>query len=1367
MSLGTFMSVITWSPRYTGIASSQDIFNRSESFTVEIGDREERLNFSPPFADNEILDLDIDYRFWANLGFEIDASASFGDVSVVAPLSLGVETEDFVVAGNDITIDTSDWRWDLGSLVAQAGQYSVDVDFVTEMLLSTVEQVEVANGLFPLVHNFNLPDAFFGVPGGEPAIVRDLFTLDSTRPEALADFSIGPVDFNLSLPAQVGVISTALTAAPNGAITAESITAPFFSGGFTLSDLLAGSPEPGFQLISQILDGDLDIPGGSSLDWTLFDIGVDVEFNLAREVVFTPTDHSLTVEDLSDSSSVQTGQLGDTFTFASAANGDDASFQMTADLEGEISQRWGIAADLVIPFELLQLQIQSASGNELSFGPLLQDQFRFNILDPVYFVELDTIPLDLGTQSLDFSVNVLTDEEVINVDPGGDPDNPDGEPTAVPELPLVSLGNAVEVVEGNVLRVPVGLDRISTAPISIGFSLTPITAEAFDFAAQEQIVTIAPGDIGAFIEIDTFQDADFDDETLRLSLLSSEGAILPSARQVNLSILDDDTPDNRPTLFATINSTVNEGEPLEFIVRLDGPAPDGGARIGFEMLRDTAEFEDILVHSGIAEIPVGASEITVSIPTVLDGDGEDERLTFRVTSLDGVSWSADTDATGRIIDTYIAPPTPPTLVGLADQSATEGDILSFRLELGQPAPSDVEVTYSVRNLTAETSDYFVIGGRVGTNTATIAQGQTGADIRIQSLNDTDSRDETFEVVITGVTGTNMPSDTSAIGTIVDAEVPTALELRVTPVDIREGNDMTMFVIDIPYNPQNRTITFNYRLESGTATEGVDFATSNIVGEASLSSDDSRVLIRVDTIDDNIAESDETVRLVIENVQGGTIDQAEHFARIVDDDQPVSNVRPELFVAGASLSQTTIDEGQELSLEFVIDNSATVRASNSETGVFLSENDVRGDSDDLLLFDVTMDIEPNEADHELRDLAIVPTLDPGTYFIFVEANHDRQITEVTTSNNVSSPLQFIVNALPDADVIALSSSATEGQTAPLRASLNRVVPETVVLEYVIRDPSGIVIDSGMMTIAAGTRQGNATFNLPDNTTFDGNTALEMEITGVAQGQANIAAATAIIAVADDEAPVFTPGPDTITLPGSVPDYTAFAAGGSDMVAGSSGPDMIFGNTGNDTLDGGGGSDTINGGAGSDVLDGGLGNDTLEGGIAGDVIDGGPGIDTAAFVTAGAGVNANLGAGMGSAGNANGDTYTDVENLLGSDHDDTLTGSTGDNLIEGGRGSDWLRGASGDDTLEGGDGDDSLLGGPGADVFVFADGFGADTVQDFTDGVDLLDVRTHTQIHDFADLDVTASGVDSLIADGFGNTIRILGSAGDIEEGDFLF
>ena len=185
--------------------------------------------------------------------------------------------------------------------------------------------------------------------------------------------------------------------------------------------------------------------------------------------------------------------------------------------------------------------------------------------------------------------------------------------------------------------------------------------------------------------------------------------------------------------------------------------------------------------------------------------------------------------------------------------------------------------------------------------------------------------------------------------------------------------------------------------------------------------------------------------------------------------------------------------------------------------------------------------------------------------------------------------------------------------------------------------------------------------------------------------------------------------------------------------------------------------------ADLMLGLAGDDTLEGGIGADFLDGGVGSDTASYASSddaafdGLGVTVNLATGEGSGEDAEGDTLVGIENLVGSDYDDTLRGNSEVNIIDGGQGvdtlygggggdtltggagddtlygggdddtltggtgSDYLYGHKGDDTLEGGigadtleggTGDDTLRGGADADTYVFSVGDGADTLYDVT-------------------------------------------------------
>ncbi|OEC46083.1 hypothetical protein A7D27_04530 [Pseudomonas sp. 1D4] len=160
-------------------------------------------------------------------------------------------------------------------------------------------------------------------------------------------------------------------------------------------------------------------------------------------------------------------------------------------------------------------------------------------------------------------------------------------------------------------------------------------------------------------------------------------------------------------------------------------------------------------------------------------------------------------------------------------------------------------------------------------------------------------------------------------------------------------------------------------------------------------------------------------------------------------------------------------------------------------------------------------------------------------------------------------------------------------------------------------------------------------------------------------------------------------------------------------------LVDGLAGGHTLNGNGGNDVLLGNDGNDTLNGGSGNDLLVGGSGDDYLDGGSGTDTAGYQDASVGVNVSLGiSGQQNTGGAGLDTLVGMENLTGSNYNDTLTGNSGANVLSGLAGNDTLIGAGGNDTLTGGD---------GADTFKWLLGnTGTTHITDFTQGVDALDL-----------------------------------------------
>ncbi|MDQ1195402.1 cadherin domain-containing protein [Agrobacterium sp. SORGH_AS 787] len=221
---------------------------------------------------------------------------------------------------------------------------------------------------------------------------------------------------------------------------------------------------------------------------------------------------------------------------------------------------------------------------------------------------------------------------------------------------------------------------------------------------------------------------------------------------------------------------------------------------------------------------------------------------------------------------------------------------------------------------------------------------------------------------------------------------------------------------------------------------------------------------------------------------------------------------------------------------------------------------------------------------------------------------------------------------------------------------------------------------------------------------------------------------------------------------------------ESLTGSAFNDTLRGDAGANRLEGGAGNDILEGRDGDDILIGGAGDDVLIGGAGADTIQGGDGSDTIDYSSSTAGVSVNLSSQTGSGGDANGDTYVDIENVTGTAFDDTLIGSAGANTIVGGAGNDVIDGAGGNDTIDAGAGDDVVSGGSGADVM--HGGLGRDVLSyALSSGAVTVDLALGTGRGSDAENDVF-DGFEEVQGSAFADTLRggasadtLRGGAGD--------
>ncbi len=266
-------------------------------------------------------------------------------------------------------------------------------------------------------------------------------------------------------------------------------------------------------------------------------------------------------------------------------------------------------------------------------------------------------------------------------------------------------------------------------------------------------------------------------------------------------------------------------------------------------------------------------------------------------------------------------------------------------------------------------------------------------------------------------------------------------------------------------------------------------------------------------------------------------------------------------------------------------------------------------------------------------------------------------------------------------------------------------------------------------------------------FEVEPSLDLTITATDDNGAGLSYSETFTISVLDEIDLLFGGPAGDVINGAAGADHLFGYAGADHLSGHGGNDLLDGGIGADTLEGGEGDDVVYGREGADLIHGGAGADTLYGGsedAAGDVIYGGEGddeihgsqgddtfyggagadafygegglLDLVSYAEAASGVVVDLGAPSNNAGEAAGDTFTDIHAIAGSAFDDTMIGAVGNDRFDGAGGADSLVGGSGNDYLAGGDAADTLIGGAGHDTLL---GGAGDDLLDAGDGNDILD------------------------------------------------
>ena len=282
-------------------------------------------------------------------------------------------------------------------------------------------------------------------------------------------------------------------------------------------------------------------------------------------------------------------------------------------------------------------------------------------------------------------------------------------------------------------------------------------------------------------------------------------------------------------------------------------------------------------------------------------------------------------------------------------------------------------------------------------------------------------------------------------------------------------------------------------------------------------------------------------------------------------------------------------------------------------------------------------------------------------------------------------------------------------------------------------------------------GNAGLDIVDYSTYGGTNGIVVTLNAATDANVTVDGAADEDIIRNIENVIGTAAADTITGDGL-----------ANVLTGNGGADVLNGGGGNDTINAGADADIIDGGAGLDVINAGTGDDTINvstnDGVI-DVIDGEGGVDTIDYSALAQSVevalNTNIATNVTVAG-ANADNIVNIENVIGSSVNDTITGDSVANILSGLAGADVLSGLGGNDTITGGTGADTIDGGTGLDTI---DGGNDDDLVNVTTNDGVIDVIDGGAGIDTIDYSALAESIIVDLDGAVGVNVSVGGATGD--------
>ena len=452
-----------------------------------------------------------------------------------------------------------------------------------------------------------------------------------------------------------------------------------------------------------------------------------------------------------------------------------------------------------------------------------------------------------------------------------------------------------------------------------------------------------------------------------------------------------------------------------------------------------------------------------------------------------------------------------SIVAIDPSAGEPADAGRFFVGISALSDSDTIITYTVSGDATSGSDFTALTGSV-----TIAANTSGTNLDVSVLDDfLLEDDETMIVTLTSITSGDADlsisvTDTAQV-TITDDDTAQATIAATDSAASEPGNNGEFTVLLSNASDTDTVISYTV---AGTATSGTDFAalTGSVTIQAGLTS----ATIALNTLDDAILESTESVTLTLDSVTSGdsdiTIGAADSATVLIADD----DVAQATITANDPNATEPGDHGQYTVVLSNVSDTNTI-ISYTVSGDATAGADFSALSGSVLIAagatSATIDI-------NILDDAILEDVESVIVTLDSIASGDAEIT-IGAAN--SATVNIADTDTAEVSIVASDSSSSEpGDPGQFTISITAPSDTDTLIAYTVTgdatEGSDFTALSGIATIAANTLSTTIDINVIDDSILEDDESITVTLNSITTGDAEItisSANTATLTLADDD------------------------------------------------------------------------------------------------------------------------------------------------------------------------------------------------------------------------------------------------------------